>query len=124
MFHIGQKVVCVDDSYPPEDMDFFCVDGVERRLTGDLDGLSRGRIYTIRSLGVSFVTGEPVLRLEEILREIGPSDPNEPGFHASRFRPLIERKTDTGFSILEEIRKRESVPADERVREPARVTSR
>jgi hypothetical protein len=83
MFHVGQKVVCVDAdpcTYTPA--------GV-----GDLDGLTRGEIYTIRRIGESpFWSGTPNVWLVEISRPLFFG--GEPGYHTGRFRPVVERKTD------------------------------
>jgi hypothetical protein len=80
MIHVGQKVVCVDDSLS------------ELR---DVDEIlpTKGKIYTIRaivrrsSLGFHLVeiTNEPY-RYRDGFGELS--------FKASRFRPVVERKTD------------------------------
>lgn len=83
-FRVGQKVVCVD-----ADGDFLPSGQIEE-----------GRVYTIREVGLT-VTDEGGLRLVEV-------DLSAPGYvgrhsrkpvrdnfyRASRFRPVVERKTD------------------------------
>lgn len=74
-FHVGQMVVCVDDS-------------LETYRHLDPHGGAgkgwpvKGRIYTVRGLGIAM--GIPGLHLEEIVREW------ECPFAASRFRPVKE----------------------------------
>lgn len=91
-FHIGQKVVCVDDG-PPE-------------FNLRKEGLRRGAIYTVREVGLrSWFDGAPAVRLMEIIRgpkasETGDEDSDTP-FWAHRFRPLIEHKTD--ISVFKKI---------------------
>lgn len=93
-FHVGQKVVCVD----------------ARRNWGHDDfPLKKNSVYTVSgmcsyreaqdSIFGSKVT--PRLCLAEIPEKTY-------GFHVSRFRPVIERKTETGMAILREIIDRES----------------
>lgn len=75
-FHVGQKVVCVDVS-----------DG-----DGDIFPLAKNGIYTVSSVGVGIATGAPVLRVAEFSPNL--SSPFRGEFWASRFRPVVERKTD------------------------------
>jgi hypothetical protein len=80
MFHVGQKVVCVDDSLS------------ELR---DLNEIlpTRGTVYTIRAIvrrgSLCFhlveITNEPY-RYQDGFGEVS--------FKAYRFRPVVERKTD------------------------------
>ena len=88
-FHVGQKVVCVDNS------------DWETRLVS-------GGVYTVTAIAPAH--GEIFVGLAETPSKAGLQ------WRACRFRPLVTRSTDTGFAILEDIRKRESVPADEKVR--------
>jgi hypothetical protein len=69
MFHVGQKVVCVD----------------VRIVDGHLRPLAKGCVYTIRQLATR--KGHPAVFLAEIDRtdDEGPDDP----FYAWRFRPVI-----------------------------------
>lgn len=77
-FHVGQKVVCVDDTKANVPV------ALDR-----MGGLTRGRIYTVRQNGLaSWIDGRPCVRLEEIVRPF----PDTP-YWAHRFRPVIERET-------------------------------
>lgn len=100
MFHVGQKVVCVDASankkyLPPG----YCISDP------DLDGLAKGRIYIIR--GIIFIRRVPCVFLEEIIREVEPAFGFEAPYSAARFRPIVERKTD--ISIFTKMLKPEKV---------------
>lgn len=86
-WQVGDRVVCVSDE---EDM--FITSGVNWRP--GLDGLIKGRTYTIRSLCRSHITGAICVRLVEIVRPLGTGDPDEGGFNALRFRKVQPRKTD------------------------------
>jgi len=68
-FYVGQKVVCVD-AHP--------------------DFLLKGVIYTISRVGL-LTHGETGVNLAEVDTSACPHDV---GFRATRFRPLVERKTD------------------------------
>lgn len=95
MFHVGQKVVCVDDTG----------DRVGRTETFPVKGV----VYTIRACGQYGV------HLEEIINQPQQyiQDYGEVFFKARRFRPLIERKTDIGFAheILRKATRKRSVDA-------------
>lgn len=87
-FHVGQKVVCIDDSGH--------INANGRRGTWeDGDAPKVGAIYTVRR---SFTNedGDAILWLDEIRR--GPIARKEwgddVGYGADRFRPVVERKTD------------------------------
>lgn len=107
-FRVGQKVVCVDDS------------GWESWRASWLLPVT-GTTYTIRSIGHAYTneTQEPCIRLEELRNREAQVPGQEPNFRASRFRPLVERKTETGMAILREILDRES----HQNRAPAKATS-
>lgn len=77
-FHVGQKVVCV------EDRPHF-LDKVKR--------LDRGAVYTIREEFRSAVTGRYGVFLNEVVMPRLESG-EELGWLATRFRPVQERKTD------------------------------
>lgn len=78
MFRVGQKVVCIDDREP------IILPGY---LPG-MDGLTRGRIYTVRRAGLcSEYDGRPAICLYEINRLF------DSPYWAHRFRPIVERKT-------------------------------
>jgi hypothetical protein len=98
MFHVGQKVVCLDDS------------------SESLDGtkfIEKDAIYTIRWVGIFDLGGIIVptlcLRLAGINRGEGVWDIRHSNreaaydmpYRATRFRPVIERKTD--ISIFTEM---------------------
>lgn len=73
-FHVGQKVVCVDDSPNPK--------------TDNLPpGITRGQVYTIRKIG--WHRGVMGFSLVEVAPRVGWR-----GWLAKRFRPAVERKTD------------------------------
>lgn len=79
MFHIGQKVVCVDAA--TRHPDYPC-------------DLRKGAIYTIRGFNDGYsVPGIGVL-LEEIQGRHWRPSGEERGYHPNRFRPVVERKTD------------------------------
>jgi hypothetical protein len=87
-FYVGQKVVCVDDITcwgPPSEM----------------DGLTKGRVYTIREFARHQTAGEFGVRLVEIVRPLRWDDIIEQPFILRRFRPVVERKTD--ISIFTEM---------------------
>lgn len=85
MFHVGQKVVCVDNG-----PDCF---GHAKWL--DNDAPIVGHVYTIRRCFLDD-DNHPIVWLDEIKR--GPIARNiwgeAIGYHSIRFRPVIERKTD------------------------------
>ena len=90
MFYAGQKVLCVNDEP--------LVPGLH------MDGLQKGRIYTIREAGIELRCS--CVRLEEIIRHLGLNTflGQELPFAAYRFRPVTERKT--SIAVFEEILKR------------------
>ena len=77
-FYVGQKVVCVDD----------------RRGEADHSEITpvKCQIYTVRD--VVEWRGQFGLRVHEILNPVDPWLGEERAFYASRFRPVVERKTD------------------------------
>lgn len=85
MFRVGMKVVCVDDGrYPGQWHD------------PNLDGLTKGRVYTIRQVGlVCWLDGSEGVRLQEIFRD--PVDEDMPYF-ARRFRPVTSPKQEVSFT--------------------------
>jgi hypothetical protein len=88
-FHVGQKVVCVDDD--PRSFLHAGAPGV--RFSGDLNGLKKGAVYTVRAFG-RYPAYPDILCvwLEEIIRPTAFFD--EPAYVAARFRPVVERKSD------------------------------
>lgn len=115
-FRIGQKVVCIgiDDWLPPH--------RVEGVAVPQIDG-----IYTIRNF-VTAHTGDTCLRFDELRNAEYPfiEGMTEPGFRTKWFRPLIERKssTEAGFSILDDIRKRETLDEPVKPKTNAREQAR
>lgn len=69
MFRVGQKVVCVDAS-------------------GTFH-LEKGAIYSILSIEVADISGSPILQVD-----CRPDIFGCRGYYATRFRPLVSRKTD------------------------------
>lgn len=102
-FRVGQKVVCVDDA-PPR----FC-DKLHMP-----NWLTKGAQYTIRKSCPEFG-----VHLFEVVNPIADffEKRGEGHWDPARFRPLIEKKTETGMAILQEILDRESIED----RKPARV---
>lgn len=95
-FVVGQKVVCIDD-----DVFRYRVPGVKYPENPTLDGLEKGKIYTVRDIYFNQSTGFINVSVEEIVRKyyselsktIVEYDPSLQGFHHKRFAPLKERKT-------------------------------
>jgi len=87
MFHVGQKVVCVNDQ--------------NWRIPGTGRHPIKGSIYTIAAVDKDGVA----------LEEIGPRGcwAVPCPYLASRFRPVVEKSTDTGMAVLKEILERETV---------------
>lgn len=82
-FHVGQQVVCVDDT--------------GWRVWRELSRPVKGRIYTIRALSLPCLCTDPNelgLLLEEIVNptRLCLCGPTEDAFFSRRFRPV--RKTD------------------------------
>ena len=76
-FYVGQKVVCVDAKASPG------------RIWG-ADRPVEGATYTIVGFSKSLYDGSETLCFEEIKN----SSVVGLGYHARRFRPIVERKTD------------------------------
>lgn len=101
MFYVGQKVVCIDASMHTDDWNA----GIKRQI--NLDGLTKGKIYTIRNLIIN--EGNPrlspiLIQLEEIIRRKifnWEGIVREAAYHSDRFKPLIEKTTD--ISIFQKI---------------------
>lgn len=116
-FRVGQKVVCVNDNNGPG------VGSICRghRVVSMTCKLENGVIYTVRSLGTCWQDGSPGIRLHEIARPIASITGEELCFFAHRFRPVIEKSTDTGMAVLREILDRETVKDATPIRKPVRV---
>lgn len=92
MFYVGQRVVCVDAGLNSQRF------GVPPHIVTNksLDGLAKGRVYTVRAVGPGSYS-IPALWLQEISRAtsfFSDGWVGEPGFASARFRPVVERKTD------------------------------
>ncbi len=86
-FHVGQKVVCINDEFEAE-----CFDEVPYLPV-------KGSVYTVRSIELmTATTGDrsPIIWLVEIVNPVMPWEIGdvEIGFVPGRFRPLVKRKTD------------------------------
>jgi hypothetical protein len=103
-FRVGQKVVHVADT-----------GNLSRKRGNQLwpAEITVGRVLTIRDIDTRYLKWYGILglRFEEFVFEAVPVaglGDVEPAFPSDHFRPLIERKTDTGMAILREILDRES----------------
>lgn len=93
MFHIGQKVVCVND-----DPYFY---GKHHSGAKAYFGLTKGHIYTIRWIGRSY-SNNPAVKLEEIMRYPEPENlAHDIPFGAKRFAPL--EKKQTSIAVFQEM---------------------
>ena len=108
MFHIGQRVICVDDNIIGENGVF------DRAFTERCPHLPvKGRTYTVRGFIVPYAgySGTPGMLLEEIVnppyRYV--EGTFEPSFFPSHFRPLAERKTDISLFTAMLYKKPENV---------------
>ena len=91
MFHVGQLVVCVD-----EDPASHAKPGWS--YVGDLDGLTRGSVYTIRDVLVDPVQRGNSVRLVEIVRSVYRG--REVPYAVERFRPVDETKLSVFKAML------------------------
>lgn len=90
-FHVGQRVVCVDDI---------------KANSKPSTILTKGRVYTVRRVISAwpywpickFQSGQGIW-LQEITREVD-RDGREHPFNAERFRPLDERRLDVFRRLL------------------------
>lgn len=96
-FYVGQKVVCIDDS--------LALDGLRTSLR-------QNAVYTIRAIDPGKdCNGETGLYLQEVvdapIRRKFPTG----AYRASRFRPVVERKTDISIftKLLDGIQYKERV---------------
>jgi hypothetical protein len=110
-FRIGQKVVCIDDAIPQGGTVYSKRLRCSFRLLGDLSGLKRGAIYTVRGIDVDWADELPVLFLEEIVRPPFHSEQAETGFDQRRFRPLAGRKKQTSIAVFERLLRPHKVAA-------------
>lgn len=103
-FTVGQKVVCVDH--------------MNNSQTFKLPEIKKGRTYKIRELGIQVVDGVGIFDDEVTVWLEGISRPyktdcgvNDIGFRCSRFRPVVERKTDISCFTAMLNPSKEQVPA-------------
>lgn len=95
-FRVGQRVVCVNDG---------AVRGIP--YTGGPwdkgEEIRNGEVYTVTRVYV--FAGHPSLWLKEVCRSKASRRwcGEDVGYLASRFRPLVEKKTDAGMAILKTI---------------------
>lgn len=110
MFRVGMKVVCVDDGVGP----------FMKEAGGIWDApIKNKEIYTIRWCGEYTYVGPrgsitaPCVRLVGINRPDPLWGEEDRPFAASRFRPVVERKTDISIfnQILRDVTARERVRA-------------
>jgi hypothetical protein len=95
MFYVGQRVVCVNDS-PAWD--------------GHVPFVRKGAIYTIRCVSpAEDCDGNLGLRFHEVA-DPPPRPMMAPWYCATRFRPVVERKTDISI-FMRMLRPREVEPA-------------
>lgn len=95
-FRVGQKVVCLDVPWPDYTSQVVAK-GARLPMTGN--------VYTVRWIGTAR-DGHVYVRLDEIVNpvmEFPGWGPGEPRFGARRFRPVVERGTEKGMSILREL---------------------
>ena len=83
---VGAKVVCVNAAVRPEQSG--------PKWTGGLDGLVVGELYTIRAVGLPTHSGDIGVYLTEIRRGVDCFLGVEAPYDLSRFRPLVEDKSD------------------------------
>jgi hypothetical protein len=87
MFKIGEKVVCVNAGTTPGNR------GGECWCAGEQ--LYKGHVYTIRSIHLDRY-GDRVVWLDEVRRgDLARAEwGDEVGYCVTRFRPIVEKKTD------------------------------
>lgn len=102
MFHVGQLVVCVDDTKRWRHTDSGAM--VKSGGYGDEVFPTKGIVYTIRDAGIirpSFL--DAYVRLVEIrnqVRAYGTCGAFEPCFMAERFRPVNPKRIEVFTSLL------------------------
>jgi len=83
-WRVGMKCELVDDDWTP------------RRVP--LQYPVKGQVYVVRTVDISALSGRVGLRLQGIKNRRHPRIGAEYGFLASRFRPIVDRKTDISFA--------------------------
>lgn len=92
---IGNKVVCVNDEVAA----YRHLRPHIKLWSNTLDGLTKGKIYTIRDVYYD-ENSQTLIRLYEIIRPNRPIDNGESGFNSGRFRPLITKTIKEDLSIF------------------------
>jgi hypothetical protein len=109
MFYVGQEIICIDDSCDDKYVNrSLC--GLDIVLIDNLDGLTKGNIYTIRAICFCLYARIDLIWLNEIVRPLD-QDNYEMGYHPNRFRPIQKKKTDISIftSMLKDIKDKELV---------------
>jgi hypothetical protein len=107
-FHVGQKVVCIDDDKTPP---------AGHVVLSDMIFPVIGKIYTVSEIRIGTVGNMPCIALAEIpfqLVEVLVDNEIRVGdvvFNASAFRPLVDRKTDISIFKAMLAPQTEQVPA-------------
>lgn len=104
-FYVGQKVVCIDDAM--------------HSFNAIKPALSKGTVYTIAGLQDVGKENFKLVLAEQPGQDRDGNLHADFGYRATRFRPLIEKSTDAGMSILREILIRETITDKPRL--PART---
>lgn len=102
MFHVGQKIECIQPDA-----------GRGTAWLADADRLVLGGVYTVIGLVSINKGGEDVPCVQ--LAEAKNSWLFDGAYAADRFRPLVERKTEAGMSILREIADKATVKTRKKV---------
>ena len=114
-FFVGQKVVCIDDTFDDPRWKNIISLGIVLP--------KKGPVYTIRRIYPTVVWADASvksvgLHLEELINpELSFMKPREIPFCALRFRPLIEKKSQTDISFALDILDK----ANRSVKEPQRA---
>lgn len=89
-FHVGQRVVCIDDTHLPEEPGPYVV---------------KNQIYTIQSIEAGYYTGLPVLCFEGLNNEPAQTESVDwdQGYNPDHFRPVVEKSTEAGMEILRKL---------------------
>lgn len=110
-FRIGQKVVLVEDT--PRVWDGIVPKA--RAISLGAKYPAKGGVYTVRDIRTVTISGEICLLLVELDNShfvTAHGYKFEPGFSAWRFRPVVERGTDLGMSILRDLLNKTGKPVE------------
>lgn len=89
-FHIGQRVVCIDDKPRPPSISY----QQDAKVT-------KGSIYTVRGIYNAVPRSIVGILLEEVTGILSPKWNIEIGFCSTRFRPVRETNIDVFTKMLE-----------------------